>query len=65
MFKLLKNVLESIGLLSPIQTLLYNTVRRKTVVSVDGIDMEFITTSEDLHRRAVSVGGEREQLSYF
>lgn len=65
MFKQVKNVLDSIGLLNPIRALLYNTVRRKTTVTVDGIDMGFITTSEDLHRRAVSVGGEREQLSRF
>lgn len=62
---MIKQILNSLGLLDPIRQLLYRTVRRTTSIDVNGIHRRFITTSSDLHRRVVAVGGEREQLSLF
>lgn len=62
---MLSKLLNSVGLYQPLRNTFYKLFRAKTPIEVAGIQASFYSSTPDLYRRIVKLGGEREQIQLF
>ena len=62
---MLRKLLNSVGLDHTLRNTFYKLFRAKTSIEVAGIRASFYSSTPDLYRRIVNLGGEREQIELF